>query len=503
MNKTIEIRIKDGVIRGKEEAGSIAFKGIPFAKPPIGELRFKAPVSCGEWEGVLDCTEYGPRPVQVPPPWCMDRDQAIYDEDCLNLNVWTPAADSRKRPVIFNIFGGGFMEGSNSELGSEGYRLTQKRDVVVVAPNYRVGALGALYLRGILGEEYRDSGNLALLDQILALRWVQDNIHFFGGDPEHVVIMGQSAGAKSVMQLMLAKESRGLFCGAVAMSGSLQAVKDTATMHNLATLFLEEIGIDQEHLQRIRQVSAEDILKAQERMNKRFFKAETYGATADGIHLPLDVEKALREGELADVPLIMGHTKEELFGSGDNMEMDEVKRKLRWKFGDNDKIVLHRYQEKINVPGYQNVWDEIVTDYTYRQAYMRVAKKLAEQGRKFWLYRWDYRGGAYANHSSDNEALFNRTNADKCANDPDMTAKVDQYIQNAILNFVETGKPSAEEEEPWRPYTTDNRERLLIDSVCTKEKLSLICDDEFPLQVFCLRNRYDLSDKNYQGGNYA
>lgn len=497
MNKTIEISIKNGLIRGREEGGSIAFKGIPFAKPPIGELRFKAPVPCGTWEGILDCTEYGPRPIQVPPPWCLDREQAIYSEDCLNLNVWTPAADCGKRPVIFNIFGGGFMEGSNSELGSEGYRLTKKKDVVVVTPNYRVGALGALYLREILGEEYRDSGNLALLDQILALRWVKDNIHFFGGDPEHVVIIGQSAGAKSVMQLMLARESRGLFCGAVAMSGSLQAVKDTTTMRNLANAFLEELGIDQDHLQRITQVSVEDILQAQERMNKIFFKAETYGATADGIHLPLDVEKALREGELADVPLIMGYTKEELFGSGDTMEMDEVKRRLRWKFGDNDRIVLCRYQQKKSVPGYRNVWDEIVTDYTYRQAYMRVARELAELGRKFWLYRWDYRGGAYANHSSDNEALFNRTNADKCANDPDMTAKVDRYFQNAILNFVKNGNPSVEGEESWQPYTMDHKERLLIDSACTKETLSLTFDDAFPLQVFRLGSSYNLSDQNH------
>ena len=149
MENVVRARIKNGLIEGIREEGSIAFKGIPFAKPPVGKYRFKAPVPCEDWEGVLGCTKYGPRPVQVAPPWCQDRDTAIFDEDCLNLNVWTPAVDGKKRPVIFNIFGGGFMEGSNSEIGSEGYRLMKDRDVVVVAPNYRVGALGVLYLREI------------------------------------------------------------------------------------------------------------------------------------------------------------------------------------------------------------------------------------------------------------------------------------------------------------------------------------------------------------------
>ena len=178
MKTTVTTRIKNGLIKGCRESGTTAFKGIPFAKPPIGEYRFKAPVPCEDWEGVLDCTEYGPRPIQVPPPWCVDRDSAIYAEDCLNINVWTPNIDGEKRPVIFNIFGGGFMEGSNSEIGSEGYRMMKERNVVVVSPNYRVGALVALYLREIFGDEYKDSGNLTLLDQILALKWVKGNIEY-------------------------------------------------------------------------------------------------------------------------------------------------------------------------------------------------------------------------------------------------------------------------------------------------------------------------------------
>ena len=490
MKTTVTTRIKNGLIKGCKESGTTAFKGIPFAKPPIGEYRFKAPVPCEDWEGVLDCTEYGPRPIQVPPPWCVDRDSAIYAEDCLNINVWTPNIDGEKRPVIFNIFGGGFMEGSNSEIGSEGYRLMKERNVVVVSPNYRVGALGALYLREIFGDEYKDSGNLTLLDQILALKWVKGNIEYFGGDPGHVVIVGQSAGGKSVLNLMLAKECKGLFHGAVAMSGALQAVKDTRTMHNMAMLFLKMLDIPIGDPKVLEEIPVKSILDAQERMNQVFFKAESYGATADGLHLPIDVEAAVNAGDLADVPLIIGHTKEELFMDSrqDNPDigLDNVKKKLYWKFGDNYEHVLNVYRERLHVKGYQAAWGETVTEYTYVQAYERSAEVLMRMGRKCWLYRWDYKGGSLANHSSDNEALFSRTNAEKVAYDPILTATVDRCFQDLILNFVEFGNPVVHEECEWMPYSKEHRERLLIDEICTKEEMFPMYDKEFPLQVFRL-----------------
>lgn len=492
MENVVKAKIKNGMIEGIREEGTIAFKGIPFAKPPVGKNRFKAPVPCEDWEGVLDCTKYGPRPVQVAPPWCLDRDTAVFGEDCLNVNVWTPAVDDKKRPVIFNIFGGGFMEGSNSEIGSEGYRLMKDRDVVVVAPNYRVGALGVLYLREIFGDEYKDSGNLTLLDQILALKWVKDNIEYLGGDPDHVVLVGQSAGGKSVMNLMLAKESRGLFHGAVTMSGALQVIKDTTTMTNLAKFFLKTLGISENDPESLEKVSTKDILEAQEKMNKVLFKAESYGATADGIHFPVDVDAAVNAGELADVPLIMGHTKEELYFDPRPEHVDigieAVKKKFYWKHGDNHEYVLNKYLEKLSTMKYPDAWGETATEYTYVQPYKRMAEVLTRLGRKFWLYRWDYQGGLRALHSSDNEALFSRTNTDKIAYNPEATAKVDKCFRNFVLNFVEFGTPTVEGEDEWLPYTPEHNERMIIDEVCTKEKWEPVYDEQFPRQVFRLEH---------------
>lgn len=492
MANTITARIQNGLIEGIREAGTIAFKGIPFAKPPVGKLRFKAPVPCENWQGVLDCTKYGPRPIQVAPPWCQDRDTAVYGEDCLNLNVWTPAVDGKKRPVVFNIYGGGFMEGSNSEIGSEGYRLMKQADVVVVAPNYRVGALGVLYLREIFGEEYADSGNLPFLDQTLALKWVRDNIAYLGGDPDHVVLVGQSAGGKSVMNLVLGKESKGLFHGAVAMSGALQSIKDTTTMTNLARLFLKTLGISEDDPKALETVSTDDILQAQEKMNQVFLKAESYGATADGIHFPVDVDGAIHAGQLADVPLLIGHEKEELYmdprQAYADIGIEAVAKKLYWKHGDNYGHVLDFYREKLRTMAYPEAWGETATEFTYVQPFIRLAAELLEQGRKVWLYRWDYQGGLRAIHSSDNEALFSRTNPDKVAYDPELTAQVDERFQNFVLNFVRFGNPAVEDESQWPAYTHGCMERLLIDGVCAKEKWAPVYDPRFPRQVFRLEH---------------
>jgi carboxylesterase type B len=138
--------------------------------------------------------------------------------------------------------------------------------------------------------------------------------------------------------------------------------------------------------------------------------------------------------------------------------------------------------------GYAEAWGKTATEYTYVEAYKRIAGMLVQMGRKCWLYRWDYTGGLRANHSSDNEALFSRTNKEKVDYNPEVTAKVDRCFQNYILNFVEFGTPSVNDENEWMPCTPERMERLLIDEVCTKEKVSLEYDEQFPLQVFRLEH---------------
>lgn len=484
----MEIRIQKGVVRGMTEHGCAAFKGIPFAKPPVKELRFQPPIPCDSWVGALDCCSYGPRPIQTPPPWCEDRDTAVYSEDCLYLNVWTPAADGKKRPVLFNIFGGGHMEGSASEPGNEGYRIVKDHDVVFVAPNYRVGALGYLYLGHLLGEGYATSGNLGLLDQILALRWVRDNIACFGGDPERVTIVGQSAGGKSVMSLLPAKEAKGLFHGAVAMSGALQSIKSIDTEKKLTANFLQAMRLTEDNAEKLLTCDAEEIRQAQETANETYFKAESYGATADGIVLPTDIRQSISDGQYNQVPLIMGHTLQELWPAPDqrqsNLSDAEIQKKLRWKFGDNGSIPYAHYLKCLQSMPPDIAWGESATHYTYVDAYLKCAQWLGETGTPLWLYRWDYTGGLTACHSSDNEALFLRTNPEKHRRFPSETAHMDRWFREAIMRFVKTGDPNAEGFPHWPRYTSERRERLLFAVPPGTESIGERHNPDFPLQVF-------------------
>lgn len=487
----MDVRIHNGIVRGMHEQDCIAFKGIPFAKPPAGPLRFQPPQPCDDWFGALDCTRYGPRPIQTPPPWCLDRDSAVYAEDCLNLNVWTPAIDGKKRPVLFNIFGGGHMEGSNSEIGSEGYRLMKDRDIVFVSPNYRVGALGYLYLAHLLGSKYEASGNLGLLDQILALQWVNKNIGFFGGDPERVTIVGQSAGGKSVMSLLLAPEASGLFHGAVAMSGSWQHIKDIETEICLTDNFLSAMELHRADAEKLLTCPAEEIRAAQETANKTYFKAESYGSTADGVVLPADIKQTAQKGSLLKVPVMMGHTLQELYppANADPKEFEPaaVKKRFRWKFGLNWEQPFNHYQKLLPALGPAAAYGEAATEYTYVQSYLQTAEYLMKHKVPLWLYRWDYTGGLWANHSSDNEALFRRTNPEKQKMQPEATAHVDHMFQQAVLRFVKTGNPAAPGLPAWYAIDSKRQDRMLFDAECRTEPVCFGDNHIFPLQAFRLK----------------
>ena len=203
---TTNVTTSYGQLQGIDQDRCVAFKGIPFAAPPVGERRFAPPIPPHKWDGVRDTTQYRATSLQVPneglntllPDLIPDEPQ---DEDCLYLNVWTPAADNAKRPVLFWIHGGAFTMGSGSPPLYDGSHLVQRGDVVVVTINYRLGALGFLCLpEGVAGDVRT---NFGILDQIQALRWVRDEIVNFGGDPDNITIFGESAGAMSVGSVLV------------------------------------------------------------------------------------------------------------------------------------------------------------------------------------------------------------------------------------------------------------------------------------------------------------
>lgn len=201
----------NGKIQGKAAPnGVVAFKGIPYAAPPVGSLRYKPPQPAKPWSGTLKAFDFGKAEAQ-PKGGIADASSFVQSEDCLTLNVWTPKVDKSRRPVMVWIHGGGFTNGTGAEPIYDGAGLAKRGDVDVVTLNYRLGAFGFLYLGGVGGEQYSLTGNLGLLDQVAALKWVRDNIAAFGGDPKNVIVFGESAGSISVCSLLAMPVATGLF----------------------------------------------------------------------------------------------------------------------------------------------------------------------------------------------------------------------------------------------------------------------------------------------------
>src|SRR5581483_9337638 len=210
-----------GRLAGDRKNGISRFKGIPFAKPPVGPLRWRMPEPAQAWAGVRDATRFGFVCPQAPTQLetLMGLTVGEPSEDCLYLNVWTPACDNARRPVMVWFHGGAFVIGAGSQGVYNGKHLAA-RDAVVVTANYRLGAFGFLNLRDATDGRAPGTGSEGLADQIMALQWVHDNIAAFGGDPDNVTIFGESAGAMSVSALLTAKTARGLFHKAIAQSGA-------------------------------------------------------------------------------------------------------------------------------------------------------------------------------------------------------------------------------------------------------------------------------------------
>lgn len=219
-----QIEVASGKLSGYRTNGVSVFKGIPYAAPPVGSLRFRSPAAVLPWTGVRDASVYG----ASAPQYARTR-SGIYssidevqrrDEDCLFLNVWTPATDAGRRPVMVWWHGGGFEVGSGSASWYDGQNLCRRGDIVVVTVNHRLNVFGHCYLAGVLGSDWLDSGNVGFLDLVASLQWVKDNIEHFGGDPNRVMIFGQSGGGRKVSIAMASKAAEGLFNRAAVQSGS-------------------------------------------------------------------------------------------------------------------------------------------------------------------------------------------------------------------------------------------------------------------------------------------
>jgi len=298
------VTLQNGQLIGRQEAGYCVWLGIPYAEPPTGPLRWRAPVAASSWSGVRAATVRGASCPQWLAGWIKAK-RPLFDEDCLHLNIWSPAADAKRRPVIVWIHGGGFSAGSADPY--EGAHLAVLGDIVVVTLNYRLGVFGFVNFKDVTGADDVD-GNLGLRDQIIALEWVRDNIAAFGGDPQQVTVAGHSAGSIAVSLLMLCAQARPLFHRVILQSGVSNLIHEAATSVQVAQLYTQVLGND---IQRLRELDVTTLLKAQQQVDKSLPGLLPASPWFDGIMLPSDFAAA-RLIPTPDIPMLAGTTQDEI-----------------------------------------------------------------------------------------------------------------------------------------------------------------------------------------------
>ncbi len=297
------VKTANGLLQGIEVSGISEYKGIPFAQPPVGDLRWKEPQPVKNWEGIRKAEKFGPRAMQLPIYSDMNFRSDGVSEDCLYLNIWTPAKTGKEElPVLVYFYGGGFHAGDGSEYRYDGESMA-RRGIVSVTVNYRLGVFGFLAHPGLSKESsHHASGNYGLMDQVEALRWVKKNIAAFGGNPDHITIAGESAGSFSVSAQVISPLPRNLFTAAIGESGSLLNFKPLTTLkeaERIGTAFSDSMGAHS--IKELRAMTAEQILQATASPGMSNFPVDV-----DGYFFTEQPSVSYATGNMARVPLLVG-----------------------------------------------------------------------------------------------------------------------------------------------------------------------------------------------------
>ena len=461
-----------GKVEGElKESGILVFKGIPYAKPPVGELRFKPPQPPKPWSYTFKAAMFGPVAPQAENEIGSTAAQE-QSEDCLSLNVWTPAADDKHRPVMVWIHGGGFTNGSGSDDWYDGSTFTERGDVVVVTLNYRLGALGFLYLGGVGGPEYAQSGNLGLLDQVAALKWVRDNIAAFGGDPGNVTIFGESAGSMSVCTLMGMPAARGLFQKAIGESGALNLINNRNFASGITRQFMSYAGVTD--MAGLLSLTTEQILKAQSDLLNREGRVGTpLGPVIDGSVLPEPPLHAIANGSAAKVDFLTGTNLDEvrfwliavpLLAVAPLQTAATYMPMLGKVLGANANTIAASYKARRPEATDGDVTMAIMTDVMFRVPQIRVVEaQSAEQPKTFmYLFTWPSPvsdGILRSCHALEIPFVFNHLHATNTVEfmGSDPPQKLADIMQNTWIAFAKTGDPNNKSVPYWPAYNTQTR----------------------------------------------
>ncbi|MFB6484807.1 carboxylesterase/lipase family protein [Streptomyces virginiae] len=486
-----------GRLRGAIDGGVTVFRAVPYAAPPVGDLRWRPARPHAGWSGTRDATTDGPSAPQMymegGDPVLGGHGSPPFDEDCLTLNVWTPAADDARRPVLVWIHGGGFVSGSGSLPGYSGRTFARDGDLVVVSINYRIGPLGYLYPGengdgvGDDGGDGGEGGNFWLTDQLAALRWVKENIAAFGGDPDCVTVAGQSGGAVSTAALAGHPRTEGLIRRVILQSPpfGLDLPGPAAYLERTAA-YLELAGA--KDLAELRTVPWPELIAAGGGL---FAQTVRWGywptpflPVIDEVTLTGHPTQALLGGAAAGIDVMIGWTREEAnFGFALDegyaaATREQVVDRIAETFGSEAAEGVYAAYERAR-PGARpaDVLMDLITDELFRVPALRLAEARAEAGSPVWAYQFDlptpaYEGRLGAAHCLELPFVFD--NFDQWSHAPFLAGLAPAVrdglayaMHRAWIAFVRTGDPNHPDLPRWRPYDTGTRTTMRFDSVVT------------------------------------
>lgn len=484
----MEIHAPCGRMEGLDRGSFVQCLGIPYAKPPVGPLRFRPPEPAAPWTGVRDCRRPGHAAPQTAAPGGLSHltKNETMDEDCLYLNVTAPKG-ARRAPVLFWVHGGAFQKGSG-QLGLRPETFARE-GFVVVSANYRLGALGFLDVSGRLGEAYRQSGNSGLLDLIAALRWTRDNIEAFGGDPARVAVMGQSAGAKLCGALLLAPAARGLFRRAVLSSGGVQCIRDRRTARRVADVFFHEAGLAAGEEAALLRMPWQAILRAQAPLFAGL-ALHTVGPVFDGATFEGDDALALlRGGAARDTDLLLGTNRDEMELYWQAYGVHDLDRALAERlFGNRAPLVMADYAKLPRDEQFHRRFIHFFTEYVYRAPAVRMADAAAEGGQAVYLYRLDWdRQALRACHASETQFLMGMGLVVRDVDRSPAHERLSRQMRGAFLAFLRGGAPEADGLAPWPRFTLPDRPMMIFDAPCRAAGAPPPeTDPRMPFQIFAL-----------------
>lgn len=489
----VSVEITHGKIRGIRREDVNIFKGIPYAGKVSGDRRFRRPEPLAPWTGVRDALQLGPPAIQSP-----RRNEPEPSEDCLFLNVWTPANDNKKRPVMFYSHGGGFVIGSGGSPGQDGANLARNFDVVVVETNHRLGLLGFLYLDEVAGPGYAGSANMGILDIAEGLKWVNKNIAQFGGDPDNVMIFGESGGGAKTSCLYAMPEAAPYFNKASIESGPGVRMTTRETAAEATARLFKELNISPRDWKKLLDVPAADLLAVQAKfpfVAPHLDKNRSmvgFGPVVDGMVLPNHPFDPAAPEVSKNKPLLVGWNEDEYTffawerrdSSAFSLDFAGLQARLETQYGVDTKKIIDTYRQSRPTATAPEIFVAISSITMMGLGSVKIAEKKAQQnGAPVYLYNFGYKsemkipGTEYpmgTPHAMDISFKFNNEVPPKDGEPPRMSFggnrperfQASHNFAELWTTFARTGKPAAKGAPEWPAYNLKDRPNMRIDTKC-------------------------------------